>query len=89
MVAYQLQYAHENSREYFVTSGRIYASREEAEKALAFSKSVPQDPYSEYMVRISIEVVEILDKFEPWISEEQLARMRKEAEEMYGDYDES
>lgn len=85
MIAYQLTYAHKNSRDYFVTPGRIYSSREEAKKAKAFAESVPDDPCSEYTIQVSIDEVEILDKFEPWISEEKLARMRQEFYELYGE----
>ena len=85
MIAYQLIYAHKNSRDYFETPGRIYSSREEAEKAKAFAESVPDDPYYEYTVHVSVNEIEILDKFEPWISEEKLARMRQEFYELYGE----
>ena len=85
MIAYQLIYAHKNSRDYFETPGRIYSSREEAEKAKAFAESVPDDPCSEYTVHVSVNEIEILDKFEPWISEEKLARMRQEFYELYGE----
>lgn len=91
MKIYQLCYT--ESSEFRTITGRTYSTKEEAEKALAFAKSIPEDPCSLEDVCISINEVEVLDKFEPWISVEKLKAMQDEYDSVYdepddyGDYD--
>lgn len=85
MKIYQLFYT--QIPEFRTLPGNIYSTREEAEKALAFAKSIPEDPCSDILVDISINEVEVHDKFEPWISVEKLKAMQDEYDSVYDEPD--
>lgn len=84
MKAYQIifeRYDHDAGS--FDTPGRIYSSKEEAEKAKKWLKSIPDDPMDFYPAEVDIKEVEIEEKFTPWISEEKIAAMQAEVDEYY------
>lgn len=87
MKVYQLMMGHRTYDGYFTTPGRIYTSKEEAEKALAFSKSIPENPYRDYDIEEFIEEIDVEDKFVPWISEEKIKEMQREVDEFLGYYE--
>lgn len=61
---------------------KAYTTREEAEKALEFQNSLPEGPYDVWKSSARIKEIEVLDKFEPWITKEEL----EEENDGYCDY---
>ena len=83
MKAYQLVFIDEDRFETNVSrSNTLYSSREEAEKACAWYRTIPEDPIMP-TTSVRIQEVEIVDTFAPWIPEERLAKMRKEIDEYW------
>lgn len=96
MKVYQLMFGHMSYEEgYYLTPGKIYVHKEDAEAAKAWLATIPDDPYALQPTEVIIQEVEIEDTFVPWISEEKIEAKRKEVEEfweyqnaMYGSPDE-
>lgn len=65
----------------FDTPGRIYSSKEEAEKAKKWLNSIPDDPIDFYPAKVGIKEIEVEEMFTPWISEESIAAKQREIDE--------
>lgn len=76
MKVYQLKCLNEGLDETVAHVYKVYSSLEEAEKALAYVKSLPEDPVTE--TKYYIDSVEVLESFVPWFTDEQVAQMQKE-----------
>lgn len=88
MTFFQLQIGHKDyDFGYIVDSVHNYTTKEEADKALAWWKKVPQHPYEMCEQDAKVVEVEIHDTFKPWLSEEQLDRMQAELDEIMHYYD--
>ena len=83
MKVYQLTFGVHTADGYYPCGSRVYASREEAEKALQFSKSIPEDPCSCEDSDAFITELDVIEKFEPWISEEKLKEMQEEVNDYW------
>ena len=67
--------------------GRAYSSRKEAEKAFEFSKSIPDSWDNVEGIREAyIEEIEVLDKFDPWLTPEQLSELKRKADLSYEEW---
>ena len=86
MKVYQLIFGHYSYDEGYVTSpGKVYINREDAEAAIAWLATIPSDPYAPYETKVTINEIEIENKFVPWISVEEIEDMGREIEEDYLD----
>ena len=84
MKVYQLVFGHTSYEEgYYLTPGKIYVHKEDAEAAKAWLATIPDDPYDLQPTEVIIQEVEIEDTFVPWISEEKIEAKRKEVEEFW------
>jgi hypothetical protein len=88
MTFFQLQIGHKDyDYGYVVDAVHNYATKEEADKALAWWKTLPEDPYAMCRKEASVVEVEIHETFEPWFTDEQVQRMRAELDEVLHYYD--
>ena len=86
MIAYQLIVGRSSYEEGWVESVvKTYTNRKAAEEALRWYKDLPRDPYAPYNIEVSINEIDIEEVFTPWVSEEQISRMKAE-EEQYNSY---
>lgn len=84
MNAYQLVIGRHSYEEGWVESvAKTYTNKKAAEDALAWYKKLPCDPCAPHDIEVDINEIEIEEVFTPWISDEQIARMKSEEDDYY------
>lgn len=84
MKAYAFEIGHVSYEEGYVVDRIMYfTTKREAEFAEVWAKSLPDDPVDTTVYKYKVYEIEIAETFQPWLSEERVAQMRKEVDEYW------